>query len=216
MLDLQQVEQLLDDVRSAEDGESTNASLNELLRICHEHFRGVARRLLNARFSDLRDRGIETDCVVNGVLLDRVYGTLEKDLKNLKTPIYADAGSFLAALAHRMEWVLLDAVRGRDKGGRPPWQDTNRPNPAGVPKVDLKLAGEAEKEFASEAEQEFVREGVKDAIDQLSERDQDIIRMFYLELMRRKEIAERFDLTERQVGRLLRRAREHFETVYTP
>ena len=61
-----------------------------------------------------------------------------------------------------------------------------------------------------------VRREVNDALDQLDEEDQDIIRMFYLDLMTRKEIAESFGLSERKVSRLLKRAKEHLIRVYTP
>ena len=60
-----------------------------------------------------------------------------------------------------------------------------------------------------------VRREVNDALDQLDEEEEDIIRMFYLDLMTRKEIAESFDLSVKQVSRRLDRAKEHFKRLYT-
>jgi RNA polymerase sigma factor (sigma-70 family) len=203
-LDLQQVEDLLSQVRSAEAGDMT--ALHELIEICLEHFRVVARRLLNARFGDLRKRGWVTDEVVNDAMLLNVYEKLQTDLENLERNIYADARSFLGAVAKRMEYVLLNAVRGRGKGGRPARQDTNAPNADGYQPSEVEPGPKGD----------TVRREVKDALGQLDEEDQDIIRMCYLDLMTRKEIAESFDLGERQVSRRLERAKEHFRRVYTP
>ena len=231
-LDVEQIEQLLSEVRSAEAEDYT--ALNKLLEICYEHFQVVARKRLNSpRFKDLRKKAVETAQVINDTIDKRIYERHEEDLKKeLKKNIYSDALSFLVAVSKRMEYVLMDVARRRDTGGRPPKQNTNAPNTAGeqpvdrepdrewkivheIDNMDRKVVSYEPEGSMSWEEKEEIERKIEATLDEMPERFQDVLRLRFWKCLSRKQIAERLGVHERTVQRILKHAKEHFKRLYT-
>jgi len=171
----------------------------ELMENCYQRFVLIARRLLNSRrFSDLRGRGVETAEVVNETFLTRIFKENKSGQDLLARQDFDDPKEFIGAVARHMEFCLKDIVSGRGGAAfRESRQDSNPPSTGGRQAHD-KVEIPPNERFAL----------LLETLDELDEKDRDVISLRYLMEMSREDVAATLGVSTKYVTRHARQGLE--------
>ena len=171
----------------------------ELMENCYQRFVLIARRLLNSRrFSDLRGRGVETAEVVNETFLTRIFKENQSGKDLLARQDFDDPKEFIGAVARHMEFCLKDIVSGRGGAAfRESRQDSNPPSTGGRQAHD-KVEIPPNERFAL----------LLETLDELDEKDRDVISLRYLMEMSREDVAATLGVSTKYVTRHARQGLE--------
>ena len=176
----------------------------ELMKRSYQRFVQIARRLLNSRrFNDLRDRGVDTAEVVNETLLSRILKENEFGQDLLARQDFDDPQKFIGAVACHMEFCLKDIVSGRGGAAfREARLNSNPPSTGGRQAHD-KTEARSDEQVADERLALLVA-----SLDELDEKDRDVIRLRYLMELSREEVAETLGVSTKYVTRHARQGLE--------
>jgi len=172
----------------------------ELMENCYQRFVLIARRLLNSRrFSDLRGRGVETAEVVNETFLTRIFKENKSGQDLLARQDFDDPKEFIGAVARHMEFCLKDIVSGR---GGAAFLDSSPPS---------ELRRRAQKKQEGRSDETLADERLAlllESLDDLDEKDRQVITFRYLMEMSREDVAATLGVSTKYVTRHARQGLE--------
>jgi RNA polymerase sigma factor (sigma-70 family) len=179
----------------------------ELLEVSYKRFQRIARKLLNKpKFQDLRNKGVVTDDVLNETLLERIFKSNKFGQDLLDRQQFDDPSQFVGAVANHMAFCLKDIAERRGPAlARQRKQATNAPaKEGGAPRVEE--AVQPSKTAENRRDEQLME--MLEAMDQLEEKEQEVLRLRYLLKMSREEVAEHLGVSTKTVTRCTNRALE--------
>jgi RNA polymerase sigma factor (sigma-70 family) len=197
-----EIGRLIDRIRAGDPN-----ARQELFECAYGRFQAIARRLLNrSDFSDVRDRGVATEEVVHETFVERIFKRNELGHDLFDRQEFRDPKTFVGAVARRMQFCLKDIVLGRGGAAiRQNRQKTNAPSSGGRQIVDKK-----ENPSNSDTEEWAL---LLTALEQLDEKDQEVVRLRYLVGLSRDEVAAHLGVSTKYVTRNIRQARERLTKI---
>lgn len=176
----QDLEDRLAKLRAGDD-----SARDELVSLCEERVRVLARKMFRSRFSRLR-RWEQTDDVYQQVIL-----RLHKSLAEVQPET---AAQFYGLAAKHIKWTLLSMVNKHDG----PQADAAHHHTDGT-NSDPAYARSSDSDTEPKSLQEW--EHVYEAIDKLPEDQKVIVNLLYFDGLTQVEAAEALGVTERTVRR---------------
>jgi RNA polymerase sigma factor (sigma-70 family) len=179
----------------------------ELLEVSYERFQQIARKLLNKPgFHYLRNKGVETGDLLNETLLERIFkpNKLGQDL--LDRQQFDDPAKFVGAVTNHIVFCLKDIAGRRGPAlARQRNQKTNAPAKKGG-KLLVEEAPQPSKTDENRRDDQLT--AMLEAMDQLDEKEQEVLRLRYLLKMSREEVAAHLGISTKSVTRYSNRAKK--------
>jgi RNA polymerase sigma factor (sigma-70 family) len=184
----------------------------ELFEVSLKRFQQIAHKLLNRpKFQDLRKKGIRTDDVLNETLLERIFKSNKLGQDLLDQQQFDDPAKFIGAVANHMAYCLKDIAGRRGPAlARQRKQATNAPaKEGGAPRVEEAVQPSKTAENRRDAQLMEMLE----AMDQLEEKEQEVLRLRYLLQMSREEVAATLGVATKTVTRHTAQALERLREI---
>jgi RNA polymerase sigma factor (sigma-70 family) len=184
----------------------------ELFEVSNKRFQQIASKLLNRpKFQDLRKKGIRTDDVLNETLLERIFKSNKLGQDLLDQQQFDDPAKFVGAVANHMAYCLMDIAGRRGPAlARQRKQATNAPaKEGGDPRVEE--AVQPSKTAEKRRDEQLME--MLEAMDQLDEKEQEVLRLRYLLEMSREEVAANLGVSKKTVARYTNRAMEQIAGI---
>ena len=194
-----EIGRLIDRIQAGQPG-----ARQELIEKCYQRFVLIARRMLNSpEFRDLRRRGVDSADVVHETLLERIFKENKSGKDLLARREFDDPTGVIRMVASHIRFCLKDIVFGRnDAALRQAGFKSNAPSDGGQQAHDKMRAPFPES--GKEEELAFLVE----ALDELDEKDRQVIECRYLVGLSREETAATLGVSTKYVTRHARQGLE--------